>query len=440
MYDLKPRRIHMLESVRSDPRALRRVERMVHRAGMTMGDVHVYSREDAPDVVRELRSWSLADASGDVPPRHQRAWVFVNMVMAPHPGADPVLQDRPDDVPEAELSHALGYIQQVRDTHAPDRDLEMDMVCWNTQDFGLMIGCPHGCQYCGQGKNGRSITIVANVEEWIDGVVAPTIERFPEQKCFRLLGWGADIATFEPEYEAFGPFLAKLAEYPDRYGYFHTAGDNVDWVQEEPNRDRLIGVWSLTTEFGGARIEPATPSPAQRIEAARKCQEWGVPVRFKFKPAVPVRGWREQFAREIGRIFEHTRPESIGFACLMWMSLEQVAKCIPLELLDEEFVAAAEAAKDELGSVRVGPFPHEKRKELYQHLIREVRKHDAKVKLYVSTESNLMWQELADELGQDPRAFICGCNPVQLPGPRLALCQKLPGSTYTGTVSGSTAR
>jgi len=295
-----------------------------------------------------------------------------------------------------------------------------------------MIGCPHGCRYCGQGRNGHSVTMVANVEEWIDGVVGPAIEQFPQQKCFRLLGWGADIATFEPEYDAFGPFLAKLAEYPDHYGYFHTAGNNIDWVRDEPNRDRLIGVWSLTTEFGGTRIEPGAPSPAERIDAARKCQEWGLPIRFKFKPAIPVRGWREQFAREIKRIFEHTRPESIGFACLMWMSLEQVANAIPLELLDEEFVAAAQAAKEELTGVRVGPFPHEKRKELYQHLIREVRKHDTDVKLYVSTESNRMWEELADDLGQDPRAFVCGCNPVQPPGPRLTLCSELNGSTFVG--------
>ena len=155
-------------------------------------------------------------------------------------------------------------------------------------------------------------------------------------------------------------------------------------------------------------------------------------MRFKFKPAIPVRGWREQFSREIKRIFENTRPESIGFACLMWMSLDRVAACIPLELLDPDFVAAAEEAREELAGVRVGPFPHEKRKELYLHLIREVRKYDSEVKLYVSTESNRMWEELADELGQEPGRFICGCNPVQVPGPQLMTCDRLAGSTFRG--------
>ena len=433
MYDLRPRRIYMLESVREDAAALRRVKRMVAHVGMSMADVRVYSREEAPEVALELLEWPWGGFSPELPGRRQRALVFVNMVMDGTPGDDPILLKKPAGVALADMRSLLGYVSRLRDTHAPNTDEKQDLVCWNTQDFGIMVGCPHGCQYCGAGKSGRFITITANIEEWIDKVVGPTIEAFPQQKCFRLLGWSADIATFEPEYDAFGPFLAKLAEYPDRYGYFHTAGNNVDWVKDEPNRDRLIGIWSLTTEFGGEQIEPATPSPAERVEAARKCQEWGVPLRFKFKPAIPVRGWREQFAREIRRVFEHTRPESIGFACLMWMSLERVAKAMPLELLDEEFVAAAEAAKNDLAGVRVGPFPHEKRKELYQFLIREVRKHDSDVKLYISTESNRMWEELAEELGQDPHCFACGCNPVQLPGCTLATSHELPGSTFCGT-------
>lgn len=432
MYDLRPRRIYMLDSVREKPSAMARTQRMLTRVGADMADVRVYRREDAPTVARELRDWPWGTLPRALPAQRQRAWVFVDMILEPRPETDAVLQGCPADVSAAELKPLLGYIQRVRNTHTREADEAADMVCWNTQDFGLMVGCPHGCQYCGQGKGGRSIIMAANSEEWVEGVVAPTIERFPQQKCFRLLGWGADIATFEPEYDAFGPFLAKLAEHPDHYGYFHTAGSNVDWVRDVPHRDRLIGVWSLTTEFGSEMIEPATPTPAERIRAARKCQEWGLPVRFKFKPAVPVRGWREQFAREIRRIFDHTRPESIGFACLMWMSLDQVAERIPLELLDEDFVTAAGEARNELDGVRVGPFPHEKRKELYQHLIREVRRYEPDVKLYVSTESNRMWRDLADELGQDPHHFMCGCNPIQLPGPRLVTCPQLSASTFAG--------
>ena len=36
----------------------------------------------------------------------------------------------------------------------------------------------------------------------------------------------------------------------------------------------------------------------------------------------------------------------------------------------------------------------------------------------VTPETTGIWEELASVLGQDPRKFLCGCNPVQGPGPR----------------------
>jgi len=56
---------------------------------------------------------------------------------------------------------------------------------------------------------------------------------------------------------------------------------------------------------------------------------------------------------------------------------------------------------------------------------------DRDVPLYISTESPEMWTELADELGQSPNAFFCGCSPVALPGWKLSLSPGCPHSTFT---------
>jgi len=333
-------------------------------------------------------------------------------------------------VPEETVRNVLGHIALGRDTHSPADDEVKNLVCWNTQDFGVMYGCPHGCQYCGAGKSSPFIALGMNIDEYMQRVVRPTIEKHSAQKCFRLIGWSADIATFEPEYGAFASFLSTLADYRDRYGYFHTAGDNVDWVETVPHRDRLIGVWSMTCEEVSRLVEPGAPSAAARIEAARKCQQWGVPVRFKFKPTIPVRGWRESYAETVKLMFERTRPESLGFCVIMWMNWDQLAKKIHPDLLDPEFVSAARSEADALRDVRTGPFPHELRADVYRFLIREVRKWDAAVPLYISTESREMWRELRVELGQNPRTFICGCNPIEIPGPTMKPCAPICASTY----------
>lgn len=430
MYQLKPTHVYALDTALETPDGPERMGRILKTVGIAESEVTVFSRAEAYDVCRAIQERHGKDLDPATPPQHQRPLVFTKIICGRNGETDPLLAERPEDVSEGILTPILGYITLTRDTHSPEADEERNLVCWNTQDLGVMVGCSHGCHYCGQGKSGKAIVLGVNINEYLEKVVGPIIEKHPSQKCFRMIGWGADIATFEPEYGVFADFLAKLAGYDDHYGYFHTAGDNVDWVENVPHKDRLIGVWSITGETVARLLEPASPGTAARVEAVRKCQSWGLPVRLKFKPMIPVRDWRRDYANAIKLILEKTQPESIGFCVLMWMDLPEVAKRIDLGLLDPAYVAAAEKAADAMKGVRTGPFPPEVRAEIYRFLIAEVRRYAPDMPVYLSTESREMWEELEEEIGQDPRTFVCGCNPILAPGLKLLASQELCTSTY----------
>jgi DNA repair photolyase len=293
-----------------------------------------------------------------------------------------------------------------------------------------MVGCPHGCHYCGQGRAGKFIAIALNLEAYMERVVRPVIEANPWNVVFRMILDGADLITFEPEYGLFDLFTRTLAEYENRWGHFHTSSGNVDWIAGLAHRDRLVGVWSTTCEAVARDFEPGTGMAIDRFEAARKCQAMGIPVRFKFKPVIPVVNWRQEYAQIIEQALARTRPESIGFCLYMWNSYEVMAASLNTELLEPEYVAAAEAEKEEMRKWRCGPFPHHVRKEIYRFLIAQVRRWDKKVLLYISTETREMWDELADELGQDPRRYVCACSSVAVPGRKLALSPAFRYSTY----------
>ena len=112
-------------------------------------------------------------------------------------------------------------------------------------------------------------------------------------------------------------------------------------------------------------------------------------------------------------------------ACSAWPP----APAAPAKAADV-VLAAAEAAVGEMDGGTHSPFPHHLRAEVYRFLIGEVRKHDPRVPIFLSTETREMWAELADEIGQSARMFMCGCNPVQLPGPKLMTGEHIPASTY----------
>ncbi len=127
------------------------------------------------------------------------------------------------------------------------------------------------------------------------------------------------------------------------------------------------GVWSATCDTVAQIIEPGAGKAIDRIEAARKCREMGVPVRIKFKPMIPVRDWRREYAEVIEQTVKRAKHESIGFCVIMWMDIDGLAACFDLDVLDPDFDAAARAASDRMKGVRVGPFPLEVRREVYQN-------------------------------------------------------------------------
>lgn len=431
MYALKPLKVYLLKGAADEANARARMERILNAVDYPVSDVVEFSAETLPEVSEEVvAQWPPRDVPEGMYESWLRPLVFTKIKFTPErPAFEELAAACADGFGLGSIRDFLGYIDNYRPYHQRENDRDVDMVCWPTWDFGVMVGCPHGCHYCGAGRSGRYLALGLNLEDFVEHVVEPKVLKESWQKCFRLISWGADVPAFEPEYGAFEVYLNKLAEL-DRYGYFHSNSDNMDWVEGLTNRDRLIGIWSISGEGQARLLEPGAPSASARVDAMAKLTKWGVPFRPKFKPTIPVRTWREDNAACIADIFARSKPESIGFCVYMWNTFESMSNMFDLELLDPEMVAAARDSAEEMNGVRVGPFPHEARAEIYRFMAAEVRKHDQQVPIFLSTESRAMWTELAPELGQDPKYFFCGCSSVALPGRKMALSKGCPHSTY----------
>jgi len=436
MYPLTPIKVYALDRVRDDPACMARMERMLAGLGeVPDGGIVWVNRANIGEVAAELQQlWPPASVPDGRVRSYMRPLVFTTMELrGTRPDLAPLLEQCPPGTSLDTVRKIFGHLATAMDQHPHNLDQRNNSVCWPTFNLGTMAGCPHGCLYCGTGRAGKFLTIALNLEEYMEKVVGPVIETYPWNKVFRMILGGSDYITLEPEYGVHDLFTRKLAEYEGRYGHFHTASSNVEWMADLPHRDRLVGVWSTTCESVARDIEPGGVSAVARIEAGRKCQEMGIPVRYKFKPIIPVRNWREEYASILEQALTRTRPESVGFCLYIWNSVESLTSTIDPQLLDPDCLEAARAAAEEMKGQRAGPFPHDVRAEIYRHFIREVRRWDKDVLLYVSTETREMWDELKDELGQDPRAYVCACSSVAVPGGKLALSPGFRYSTYHPT-------
>ena len=281
--------------------------------------------------------------------------------------------------------------------------------CWR---LNVSPGCPHECAYC---VLTGFMVVGLNVNDYLRQLDR-LIEANPWQLTY-LVDDASDVLVYEPEMNLFSEMVRFFGRKDDRYLIAHTKSANVDFLRSLPHNGKTIMCFSLSAKTQSTQLERVAGTTDQRIDAARKCQEWGMPIRFKFKPIIPVRDWRDEAREMIRDVIEKTQPDNLSMTVFMWTGFDDMASCIDLDLLDPKFVAAARKAADsDCEHKRLRPFPHEVRREIYEFYHREIRAIDREVPLTLSTESLAMWRDLGATLGVGPRDYTCGCGPCAVPG------------------------
>ncbi len=411
MYDLSPPVICVFEHALEDERSVARIEAMLSAIGRDLSSVERVSDADIPDMIARYEWGDAHLRQGALGEHKQPALVFTHHRGAEAPEVGPVLERCPPGTGSRLVGNLLGHGGTQL---AGDRS-SGGLVCRPRVQFDTIYGCPHGCKYC---SGGKVAVIFANVEEFIEREVAPYSEANPWQKVFMFNSNLTDTLCFEPEYGLSRLLAEYYASTADQHYLIHTKSANVDFLRDVDHRGRTIVLWSLTSETASRLVEPGSATMEERVEAARICQEAGYTVRYKFKPIVPVRGWREECERMMALAFAKTRPDNVGMCTLAWMTTAEFRQIIDPELLDPSFVAQVDAFVEEMRGVSAGPFPHEVRAEIYDLYLREIRRHDPEVPVFLCTETPAMWADLGPRLGMAIGDYVCGCGPQSPPGTR----------------------
>lgn len=427
MYKLNLGKVYFMDRVEMDKGAVERMNHMISALGFPAGDVKRTNDAQIPDVVAG-NNWQNARIPQGMLKESKPLDIVFNAFKfdSDEKEVDEILKKCPIGTPKGIVRSLLGYCTPYLLAHPRAEDQKNNCVCWSENEFVTIEGCPHGCKYCG---GGQLVNINLNLEEFDKQIVEPVLKQNPWQKCFRSNTTSTDTICFEPEYGLHKLFTEKFARF-NRYLYVHTKSANVDFIKNLEYKNHLIGVWSITSEKVSKEIEPGSATALERIEAAQKLQEIGIPIRYKFKPIIPIKGWREEYASIIEQMFKYTKPEVVGFCVLMWMNMELFKKIFDPVIFDSAYVTAMEESSEQMKNAKTGPFPHNVRAEIYKFFIEQVRRWDKSVPLFISTESREMWDELKDLLGAPPSQFKCGCGPICIPGPKLAISEKAKTSTY----------
>ncbi len=417
MYDVRPPAVYAHETVMCNPTYRARVERVVAALGRPCSII-TYADTDLPDMVQERGLLADRRPMGTLQHVEDPVLLF-NTFRFDNVDAARRRRQFLDDIGLNEGAAPLvgddAFIWF--DANLATDKWKDDKVCRPCWRIHLQQGCLHRCKYCALG--GLLVAMV-NIEDYCRHL-GELIRLHPWQQTY-LLDDDADPPCLEPELGVLGELIEFFGTLENRYLIIHTKTWNTAWLSDLKHNGNTIIVWSVSGRTQSEEMEPRAGSTQQRVEAARMAEEAGYQIRYKFKPIIPVKGWREEAEEAVQMIFEKTRPDVISLCVFMWMNFEEMARRLPMHLLDEDFVAAAEASQAEMAATRARPFPPAVRREIYEHYLREIRRHDADVPVSLSTENFRMWADMKDALGFSATDYVCGCGPRSTPGLKRLTC------------------
>ena len=403
--DFQPPRIYVLDEVWKHPQTARRAERIT--AACPSAELRTFAYADLPDIVVE-EGWDRTSRMGALPEVPPPIPILGLFRFDPEAIARDVARMKETytgkggfPFHQAAGAGAFTFFCSALTELRPNPE----HVCRPQWRLHQGRGCPHQCAYCGLGQ---FLISHVNTEDYIDHL-ATLLQRNPWQKTW-LYDDVMDVPTLEPQLDTLAPLMRFFKSTGDRYLIIHTKTDRVAGFLEADAPDNTIIAWSLSGRTQSRRLEPKTGTTEGRIEAARQCQQAGITIRYKFKPIIPVPDWRADAEHAVDLALTRTRPDNLSLTSLMWMQVEQLKECIPADMIDPEFLQAAEEAAEEMRGSRVAPFPHELREKIYRHYLTAIRDRDPEIPVTLCTESLEMWKSMGSDLNHTPATYVCGCG------------------------------
>jgi len=414
MYDLRPPRIFVHKRVYRNPRAVRRLERMLAALGnppfeeVDTSDTDrvieaTGSREDLPVMSNRVRQ--------GIEKRQEDPVFLFNTFVWEEPARSPVRRQyknvRASAIARLMAGTGEDFVFGRREASTGRGD--KPYVCQGGWSIHSLLGCVHKCDYCGQGY---IVNFMLDVEDFADRVY-DRFWRRPQQKLYRY-DLKSDSICFEPEYGASAILSETFSRTDDKFLLYYTKSDNVDHLLDLP-KDHSIFYLTLSTDTVSRVIERDTPPMDARIEALRKCEQAGYVVRVGFSPIVPIRNWRRETTECLERLFANCSPDTVRLWVVSMMSAEEAEILFDVEMLDPQYVEAMRRAAPEMNGKHSAPFPAEVRAEIYGYYIDEIKRISPDTPVSICTEERRVWEMLAHKLSMKPDDLFCCCGATSVP-------------------------
>ena len=185
----------------------------------------------------------------------------------------------------------------------PFEKTPFDIVCPHFWELRWAFGCPYDCAYCylqgtGRGNKRPRYRPVSKVIRAIDRAFKH--EYFKKHPSIFNSGELSDSLMNPRNMKQ----IADLFETQNIHKLLLlTKSNRVEWLTRAKTLRQTIASFSMNATEVWRRWEKRTPSPRQRIDAARHLQECGYEVRIRIDPIFPIGDWRKHYGDLMYSVF-----------------------------------------------------------------------------------------------------------------------------------------
>ena len=163
---------------------------------------------------------------------------------------------------------------------------------------------------------------------------------------------------------------------------------------------RTIISFSVNTEKVHRYLEHRTPSPLERLEAARKVQDAGYEVRLRIDPVFEYSTWQADYRALVDQIFTFVSPTRITVG--EYRPAAGLIRHIKERFPDTRLLKINGSLVAEAGKLR---YPRDARQKMFRSIVNAIRKHDRNIHIALCKEHAAVWKNV----GLDGAGLCCNC-------------------------------
>ena len=180
--------------------------------------------------------------------------------------------------------------------------------CCNLKTLDAVIGCGFDCSYCSIQSfySDDQVLFHRDLEEKLEN-----LELDPKRLYHIGTGQSSDSLMWGNREGLLEKLFAFARKNPNVILELKSKSSRMEELLSLEIPDNLLLTWSLNTPVIIASEERLTSSLDERLEAARKAANRGIPVGFHLHPMVWYEGWEEDYAALTGRMTALFNPDEV---------------------------------------------------------------------------------------------------------------------------------